>query len=51
MTNGIEMVAVNKQANPSLSLKDILFHKNQDATTLDKNLRRKIKNVRKKDII
>ena len=27
LTNGIEMVAVNKQANPSLSLKDILFHK------------------------
>jgi hypothetical protein len=25
LTNGIEMVAVNKQANPSLRLKDILF--------------------------
>ena len=51
MTNGIEMVAVNKQANPSLSLRDILFHKNQSSTALDKNLRHKIKKVKRRDII
>lgn len=34
MTNGLETIAVNKQTNPKLSVKDILFS-NQDA--LDKN--------------
>ena len=53
MTNGIEMVAVNKQANPSLSLKDILFHKNQSSTGLGQknNLKSKIKNVKRGDVL